>query len=109
MHSRTVFPFDYIALTTDHLDGVETSVPDAYAGQCESSLEGPFHVHEEILLDYNGDNRGDEHGHGDYLPVVLVQEHADQLSEVNADLVNSSSMSVSHFPPPHLCFLRTAR
>ena len=96
VHPGTVVALDDVPLPADHLNGVEAPVPDGDAGQGERAHEGPFHRAEEDVPDHHRHEPRDHGGHREHLPVVLINEHPEELSEVDRHLGFSPAVTDPH-------------
>ena len=93
MHSGAVFPFDNIPLTTDDLYGIEAAVPDADARNGKRTHHRSFHGIEEASSDHQADKACNHCRHRKNLPVILVQKHPQQFSEIDDNLIASSAVA----------------
>ena len=104
MHSGPVFPFDHVTFPADHLNGIETAVPEAEAGDRQGTHKRPFHGREEAFSYYQTYQSRHHGGHGQHLPVTLVQEHSQQLPEVDLNLAEPAAIADSDPPKRVLSF-----
>jgi len=89
VQSRAVLPFDDAALLADGLDRVEDADPDACGDDGDESLPRGDVVLEYLRAQHEGDGEGDDRREDERLPALLVDEQAEILFGVDADLVES--------------------
>ena len=115
MHARTVLTFDNRPLAADRLNGVEAAIPDRHTRQGKCAHQIAFHVQEKLFSDDHGDKGRNQCSHGQHFPVIFIDEHAQHLSQINADLCKAPAMPqpitmsppsfgvyFSHSAPPHI-------
>jgi hypothetical protein len=93
MHSGAVFPFDNISLTADDLYGIEAAVPDADARNGKCAHHRSFHGMEEASSDHKADKPCNHCRHWKNFPVILVEKHPQQFSEIDENLIDSSAVA----------------
>ena len=89
MQPRAVLPFDDAALLADGLDGVEDADPDTRGDQCDEALPCSHVVLEHFGTQHKGNGEGDDRGKNERLPALLIDEQAEILFGVDADLTES--------------------
>mgnify|MGYP003330458162 CR=1 FL=1 len=102
MHTGTVLALDNVSFAADRLDRVETTVPDCNTGECEGTLQGTFHGNEAISADDHGNETGNDGGHGQQFPVILIDKHPEEFAEINdVGLIMAKSIC-SFFSKPYV-------
>ena len=64
--------------------------------QREGALESSLHGDEHVLADDKSDHAGDQRCHGKHLPVILVDEHAEILAQIDRNLRQAAAVSSLH-------------
>ena len=79
-------------LAADNLDGVEHPVPEADTGKGKGASQGSLLCDKHITANYNCYNAGNDCRHGNNFPVILVDEHAQILAQVDSELGDPTLM-----------------